>query len=130
MAITWIEKEYVKMLGNPYANLNFEEEDEQVFVIGDVFEFQDSMGSQMVMVTQIAPFKHMLIELSTGNRWSDETFECRPQMGVKNQLGIPMSWIKKVLLNGSDSEDMEMRSKTFRKIENVYRTMREKEMGV
>lgn len=129
MAITWIEKEYVKMLGNPYANLNFEE-DEQFFDIGDVFEIQVALGRQIVMITQIAPFKYMLIELSAGNRWSDETFEYKPEAGVSNQPGIPMSWIKKVLVDEDESEDGEMRLRTFRKIDNAYRTMYEKEMGV
>lgn len=128
MAITWIEKEYVKMLGNPYANLNFEE-DEQVFVIGDVFEFVGSLSTQRVMVAQIAPFEFMLIELGSGNRWSDETYKYEPRPNVVADIGVPMSWIKKVLMDESNSENGEMRLKTLRKIENVYRTMFEKEMG-
>lgn len=121
MTISWIEKEYVRMLGNPYANLNFEDEEGEEFAqAGDVFEFEDGgPGTQRVMVVQIAKFKFALIELSNGNRWTDDFIET-------DSNGVPMSWIKQVLTYSY--EDSETLVRTFKKIENLYRTQYNKEM--
>lgn len=63
------EQLYVKTLQNPYASLNFEEP--VSYKTGTFFKVLFDSAYSLCILAQVDSYKVALIELQTGNRWTD-----------------------------------------------------------